>query len=335
MSTTIENSRTPHEGLSITRTSQPFRPLWDQAICVILTMHKLGIRRRVTKTVSEEDQTRPLPESTSTSLLSIDTDETRILVTKTILACPEYQAILKLYRLTKHQIDKLVLPSGMKPGVYLIPLDLLEELNAILAAARQALEPLVEQFCLVYPVSIANDHLNLKDAFDSDDYPDVATVREAFTLETQYITWDLPSSLGSVSEALIQQEQQRARTKVQTILTDITTNLSSVMHELVTHLVDRLSPDVNGNAKRFHASTVTNLMEFIGRFNARNLGQNVDLEQIVNQAKQLLGGINPQHLRQQEPLAKALQTGMQQVKTQLDQLLAKPPTRQYQWDDAA
>lgn len=335
MTTLIDNTRTPYEGLTITRTSQPFRPLWDQAICVILTMHKLGIRRRVTKSLTPDDLSRALPAVTSPSLLSIDTDEARILVTKTILACPEYQAILKLYRDTKHQIDKLVLPSGMKPGVYLIPLDLLEELNAILASARQTLVPLVDQFCQVYPVTMANDRLHLKDAYDPADYPDLDTVRQAFTLETQYITWDLPSSLGSVSEALIQQEQQRARTKVQTILSDITTNLSSVMQELVTHLVDRLSPDANGNAKRFHASTVTNLMEFIGRFNARNLGHNVDLEQIVDQAKQLLTGVNPTHLRKHEPVAKALQDGMQQVKTQLDQLLAKPATRHYQWDDAA
>lgn len=332
---TIENSRLPYTGMTITRTSQPFRPLWDQAICVILTMHKLGIRRRVTKTGNPDNPALPLPDSTSNSLLSIDTDEARILVTKRILACPEYEAILKLYRMTKRHIDKLVLPSGMKPGVYLIPLDLLEELNSILANARLALEPLVEQFCQVYPRSIANDQLHLKDAYDPDDYPDVDTVRQTFTIETQYITWDLPSSLGSVSEALIQQEQQRARTKVQTILTDITTNLSSVMRELVTHLVDRLSPDVNGNTKRLHTSTVTNLMEFIGRFNARNLGQNVDLQQIVEQAKQLLTGINPTHLRHDESVAQGLQAGMQQVKTQLDRLLATPPTRQYQWDDAA
>ena len=335
MTTTIERTRTPYTGLSVTQTSQPFRPLWDQAICVVLTMHKLGIRRRVTKTVIHDDASRPLLEATSHSLLSIETDEARILVTKTILACPEYQAILKLYRDTKHHIDKLILPSGMKPGVFLIPLDLLEELNAILTGARQALAPLVEQFCHVYPQSIANDQLHLKEAFDPADYPDVETVRQAFTIETHYITWDLPSSLGSVSEALIQQEQQRARTKVQTILSEITTNLSSVMHELVTHLVDRLSPDANGNTKRFHASTVTNLMEFIGRFNARNLGHNVDLEQIVEQAKHLLVGINPNHLRKEESLANALHTGMQQVKTQLDHLLAKPPTRQYQWNDAA
>ena len=341
MTTTVENSRTPYTGISITRTSQPFRPLWDQAICVILTMHKLGIRRRVTKDSNPDTQNDkpymlfPLPDTTSHSLLSIDTDEARILVTKRILACPEYEAILKLYRMTKRNIDKLVLPSGMKPGVYLIPLDLLEELNTILADARLALEPLVTQFCQVYPQCIANDKLHLKDAYNPADYPNVDTVRQTFMIETQYITWDLPSSLGSVSEALIQQEQQRARTKVQTILTDITTNLSTVMQELVTHLVDRLSPDANGNTKRFHTSTVTNLMEFIGRFNARNLGQSVDLQQIVEQAKGLLSGINPTHIRDDESAAQGLHTGMQHVKRQLDHLLATPPTRQYQWDDAA
>lgn len=341
MTMTIENSRTPYPGISITRTGQPFRPLWDQAICVILTMHKLGIRRRVTKasnpdTLGANDEPLfALPDTTSHSLLSIETDEARILVTKRILDCPEYEAILTLYRTTRRQINKLILPSGMKPGVYLIPLDLLEELNTILANARLALVPLVDQFCHVYPQSIASDQLNLKDAYDPHDYPDVDTVRQTFTIETQYITWDLPSSLGSVSEALIQQEQQRARTKVQSILADITTNLSTVMRELVTHLVDRLAPDANGNTKRFHASTVTNLMEFLSRFQARNLGQSVDLQQIVDQAKGLLSGITPTHVRNDESIAQGLQAGMQHVKTQLDQLLATPPTRQYQWDDAA
>ena len=107
------------------------------------------------------------------------------------------------------------------------------------------------------------------------------------------------------------------------------------MRSLVNHLVDRLSPSDTGKSKTFKSSTLTNLLEFLNTFEARNLGNDVELAQLVSSAKNVLSGVNSQLLRSDQSIAGVVQTGMGTIKDQLDSLLVKRPVRLYNFDEAA
>lgn len=301
-------------------TPGPFSNLWQNALCVILTLHKLGIKR----TMAPQD------------VLAIDTDETLIRVTKSILSCSEYQAILKLYTRLRSQLARLVLPSTMRAGIYLIPLALTKELDDILRNAREELDALVSAFTRVYAQRVTEDQLRLKDAYNTLDYPDVETVRNAFSIEAHYITWDLPATLSMVSESLLQRESANAQQKLTQMLDEVNDTLRQAMAQLVNHLVSRLTPDAAGQRKTFRASTITNLMEFLNRFDARNLGNDTALQEIVRQAKTILSDIeSPKALRTNQSLAEIVQKGMVEVQSQLDSLLVRRPSRLYSLEEAA
>jgi hypothetical protein len=298
---------------------QPFAPLWQSAICLILTFHKLGSKRRL--------QTK--------EVLSIDTDETLIRVTKSILNCKEYTAISKLYNKIRSQLKPLVLPSSMKSGVYLIPISFTQELNDIITKGRQDLAPLIDYFCQVYPVRVAADQERLKDAYDATDYPDEETVKTAFWIEAHYITWDLPVTMVSISEAMLKKETENAQQKLEEMLAEINVSLREAMRQLVRHLRNRLTPRADGTQKAFKASTVNNLLDFLGRFDAKNLGKDTELTEVVSQAKLFLNGVSPKELRANQPLAEMIQAGMNDVEKRLDALLVSKPSRQYRFDEAA
>lgn len=298
---------------------QPFAPLWQNAICLILTFHKLGSKRRL--------QTK--------EVLSIDTDETLIRVTKSILNCKEYTAISKLYNKIRSQLKPLVLPSSMKSGVYLIPISFTQELNDILTKGRQDLAPLIDYFCQVYPARVAADQERLKDAYDATDYPDEDSVKTAFWIEAHYVTWDLPVTMASISEAMLKTETENAQRKLEEMLAEINLSLREAMRQLVRHLRNRLTPRADGTQKGFKASTVNNLLDFLGRFDAKNLGKDTELTDVVSQAKSLLNGVSPKELRTNQPLAEMIQVGMKDVEKRLDALLVSKPSRQYRFDEAA
>lgn len=337
MSLTIVDDPTP---VATASPEQPYAPLWKHAVCLIMTFHKMGIRRRVQRPAAKPDvavQPTPAAEAPQSlqSFLNLKTDENRILVTKSILDCPEYHAIQKLFSKTKKAIDRLVLPSGMKPGMYLVPIGLLDELQTIISNARVELETLVTYFCQVYPRCIEQDRAVLQDAFNQLDYPAVGDVEHHFSIESHYMIWDLPSTLSSVSESLMQKEQKRAKDKMANIVTEINTTLREALQQLVSHLADRLTPNPDGTTKRFNGSTVTNLLDFLSHFEHRNLGNDQDLAGIVNQAKSLLSGVSPTTLRDSQQAGVTVQQGLSTIKTQLDQLLIQQPTRRFYWDQDA
>lgn len=123
--------------------------------------------------------------------------------------------------------------------------------------------------------------------------------------------------------------------KVNNMLEDVNTYLREAMRSLVNHLVDRLSPSESGKSKTFKSSTLTNLLEFLNTFDARNLGNDIELAQLVTTAKNVLSGVDSQLLRSDQSIANVVQNGMGTIKAQLDSLLIKKPIRLYSFDEAA
>ena len=78
----------------------------------------------------------------------------------------------------------------------------------------------------------------------------------------------------------------------------------------------------------FRDSAVTNLMEFFEKFRRLNVRSNQELDQLVEQAQQLVQGVTPQDLRTNDELRTRIASQMSQVQTQLDNLLVERPRRQ-------
>jgi hypothetical protein len=153
----------------------------------------------------------------------------------------------------------------------------------------------------------AEEAARLKSAYRTSDYPDPDTVRAAFGLTYSYITFDLPGTLETISATMLKREERRSMEKVNNMLEDVNTYLREAMRSLVNHLVDRLSPSDTGKSKTFKSSTLTNLLEFLNTFEARNLGNDVELAQLVSSAKNVLSGVNSQLLRSDQSIAGVVQ----------------------------
>jgi hypothetical protein len=98
-------------------------------------------------------------------------------------------------------------------------------------------------------------------------------------------------------------------------------------------MADRLKDSAEGKPLRFKETTVSNLVEFLTNFEFRNVTDDIELQALVAQARQLLQGINAEDLRTTGELRTKVQQGMVGLAAQLDTMLTRTGGRKFRFDE--
>ena len=96
---------------------------------------------------------------------------------------------------------------------------------------------------------------------------------------------------------------------------------------LVAHLTERLTGQADGKPKVFRDTAVENLAEFFGRFRQLNIRSNAQLDELVDQAQQVIQGIESQSLRDNHVLRQTVASELAEVQNALDALMTDRPRR--------
>jgi hypothetical protein len=161
--------------------------------------------------------------------------------------------------------------------------------------------------------------------FDPLDYP--ASLRGLFDVAWEFPSVDPPEYLLRLNPELYQQERTRITARFDEAVKLAEEAFTAEFAKLVGHLVERLTPGVDGQAKVFRDTAVGNLTEFFDRFKALNVGSNAELEQLVATAQRALGGAAPVAMRESGTLRQQITGQLAAVQSGLDQLLVDQPRR--------
>ena len=96
---------------------------------------------------------------------------------------------------------------------------------------------------------------------------------------------------------------------------------------LLADLTERLPGREDGKPKVFRESAVGNPVEFFRRFRQLNVRSNQQLDELVAQCEQIVQGVEPQPLRESNPLRQTVASGLDQVQNVLDSLRMDRPRR--------
>ena len=97
--------------------------------------------------------------------------------------------------------------------------------------------------------------------------------------------------------------------------------------KLVSHLTERLLGDDDGQPKVFRDSAVENLREFFERFQRLNVRSNDQLDQLVEQAKGILGNTPAPSIRRFDAVRDRVARELSGVQAALDGMLVDRPRR--------
>ena len=212
-----------------------------------------------------------------------------------------------------------------EPGIRLIHQNSITEFDEQIANFQEELTLAVEELDRHYVDLRSAARRRLGALFDPSDYP--VSLIGLFGIDYEYPSVEPPDYLRQLNPALYEQECQRVQTRFDEAVQLAEQAFTEELSKLVEHLSDRLSGETDGKAKVFRDTAVTNLTEFFARFQSLNVRSNDQLDELVHRAQQVLGGVEPQQLRDSTSLRQRLVTQLAGVQSSLDGLMVDRPRR--------
>jgi hypothetical protein len=289
----------------------------EKAICLQVGLGKFGIRRNV-----DNDRIEVKESNTNRQWL-----RTR----KRILESPEYDRIAAADNWLRAQLGKYCLSRVLQSGIYLLPLGLVEKVDGVLSTFQAQREELVEKFLLAYSQRVVEAREELDQLFEADNYPSPEVMRAEFTVKVNYLTFGAPESLQTVSRSLYEREKQAAQEEWDVAMREAKDLLRLQFSMLIDRAKDRLQPDASGKPRKFKNATFEKVREFIELFDLRNITDDQDLKKVVDRAKAITEGLNPDEIRTNEEIRKGVTEAFSALASQLD--VMDIPKRKIDLDD--
>lgn len=276
-------------------------------------------------TISSPGNTRKV----DSNQVEIDADRDMLKLSKELWKSPEYDAIKSLMGEARRWVQAKCLPASfIKGGFHILPLPLMEQVVEKLKEFQEQLEPRVNDFCRMYETRKSEAMTRLRELYDESQYPSVGKIRQAFGMSWKFMAVGVPGQLKEFSERYFTEAKAQAERDWQVATDEIRTLLRESMRGLVSHMIDQLTPTPDGKRKRFYESTVSKFKEFMEDFPFRNLANDAQLHEAVEQAQSLLNGATAEALRKGPSwYREQVKQGMDQLKERLDSMLEDVPER--------
>lgn len=254
---------------------------------------------------------------------------------KQLLISKEYDAIKSFYGELRTWIYANSVPSFFREGFQLASLEAVAPIEARMKkAVQQELPDLVKAFVAAYPAQVEESRLTLEPVgqWNALDYPPAAQLPQMFAIGWNWISFvaaeGLPAELRAVEQAKLEKQMTDAGEQ-------ITQALRAGFSELIAHAQTKLSgtDPKTGKAQIFRDSLIGNVMDFCETFSRRNITNDVELQQLVNKAKEVLTGVTPQKLRDQQLTRDTTAKQFEEIKNQLDGMIVSKPARAINLDD--
>jgi hypothetical protein len=303
----------------------------EHTTCLVLSFSSITVKRKVS---SGEIKERGNPaEGDTDASVEVDADKELVTVSKTLIDSPEFDAIGSARRKLTRELRKLAVPSLFKEGIYRVKFRAVPRIAEMLKKFVAEDQKRVQAFLDVYKERCDETRAKLKGLANLTDYPSLARVQSAFGVEYHWLTFATDERLRQeVSEEFFQEVKAEYETKLQQATDAIILAKRMELQGLVDHLVDVLTPNDDGTKKRFHASTVGKIKEFLENFALTDGAGDAQLELVVNAATNLLNGVDVKSLKTNEALADGTRQSFDLVKKCLDGLVVQAGTRKMSFD---
>lgn len=212
-----------------------------------------------------------------------------------------------------------------EPGIRLVRQGDVEGLDRRMGMLREELAEAVSQLDEHYAELKEAARRRLGRLYRESDYP--VTLDGLFDMSWEWPSVEPPPYLRQLSPNLYEAEAERARARFAEAVQLAEQAFAEELGRLVSHLAERLSGSDDGKPKIFRDSAVENFDLFFERFRELNIGSSAELDELVDQARRVLHGIQPQELRDDRSLRERVASDIAVVQENLDPLLVERPRR--------
>lgn len=257
--------------------------------------------------------------------VEVDADKDTIKIRKVIFKSAHFDRIRSFDSGIRKYIRGISFPY--ESGMHIIPLRMVERVTLSLQSFAQDRQILVETFADVYPYLIQEAQPKLRKLFNEGDYDPQAEVYSAFRMGWQFLRFDEPINLESINGKIFLQEKNKLQTRMNEAYEEARMVLRESCITLISNLRVALEPDAYGAPKRFSASTLRNLQEFLETFDLRNVTSDSQLQVFVTQAKSLVEGVDAEGLRTTDGFRQRIGDELHNIEQSITESMLVAPKR--------
>ncbi|MEQ8788818.1 MAG: hypothetical protein RIC55_21075 [Pirellulaceae bacterium] len=237
---------------------------------------------------------------------------------------PAFKAVTAVKSKAVSYWKSLSLPYP-EPGLRLIRQDAIDTFDAQMRTFREELDEAVAALDRQYDALKSAAAERLGSLYNDGDYP--TSLEGMFALDWDFPSVEPPNYLRQLNPELYQQECQRAAARFDEAVELAEQAFVGELSGLIAHLTERLTGQADGKRKVFRDTAVTNLLDFFERFQQLNVRSNEQLDELVDRARRVIEGREPQQLRDDEGLRSSVARQLSGVQGVLDDLLVDRPRR--------
>ena len=213
-----------------------------------------------------------------------------------------------------------------EPGLRLIKRDRVEAFDTAMRAIKADLDAAKLELERVYTDELIPDaRERLGSLFNVADYP--MEISGEFDVAWGFSNVEPAEYLREISPRLYEAEQERVRARFEEAIALTEAAFVEELSQMVSRLVDRLTPQPDGKKQVITESSVENLNGFFDRFRTLNIGSNADLDRIVDEALRIVKGVDVKNLRKDVTAQGSIRSSMQELARQLDGMVVDRPKR--------
>jgi hypothetical protein len=262
-------------------------------------------------------------------------DKALVKVSKRLFQSDTYQRITRLQHEARKYLLSRAVPTGLRGAVYALPTEFVSDVEDTLTDYVQQMKGEVATLCGEWPELVAvTAKGQLGDLYREQDYPSVAEVAQAFGIEWSYVSTDVPGELADISSGVFQREREKLQKEFEKATEYTKAIMRQTCLEFVSQFKAQLQPSSNGSRKRpIHSSILAKLTDFMETFEARNLSNDVEMQESISAMKKLLKGVDVKDLRNSESFKASLNQQMTSTVANIETLVEECPVRQIMFDD--
>jgi len=136
---------------------------------------------------------------------------------------------------------------------------------------------------------------------------------------------DVPNGKsGILSPEIYEREKEKFIQTMEEARTMAIESLREEFGSMVERITERFTQSGNGKPKVFKNATVESFYEFFETFKERNIFRDEQLDELVNRAQAVLGGVSAESIRTNADLKENIRAGMAEVEGVMAVALARP-----------
>ena len=214
--------------------------------------------------------------------------------------CKELDAITKFQARARSEHYRLTMPWNDR-GARLLPTVSLLDYKQVMNRYQLEFDRLVAAFLDKYATLVAAAAFQLGTLFDRKEYPDVAQVARRFRMDIAFVPLPTSGDFRLDVESEVQRElMEQYDRRLAEQLASATKDSWDRLYEALSRLSDRLTVDEDGKKKIFHDTIVTGAVELCELLTAMNVTQDPQLESARRQLQEVLLGVSPKELRDED-----------------------------------